>query len=139
MPHNTSDAGFIALYNTKIYFLKPQLWHLPTLDFSNYKCYTDGWYRNAKIYQITLQCTTLFLVTLNGSGLTLLPGITHKNRILLNVNFECFILDIDECENGQNNCDGNARCTNTIGSFTCACKNGFYGDGVTCGGKRMNL
>ena len=69
------------------------------------------------------------------------------------------ILDIDECANNVNylnrnykdmwmsdfkppivahNCDPHATCTNTIGSFTCACPAGYEGDGVTCTGKFMN-
>ncbi len=44
-------------------------------------------------------------------------------------------LDIDECSQMTNNCNDNAACTNTIGSFSCACNSGFSGDGVTCSGK----
>ncbi|WP_328700921.1 FG-GAP-like repeat-containing protein [Corallococcus silvisoli] len=40
--------------------------------------------------------------------------------------------DIDECAAGTDNCDENATCTNIGGSFTCACKAGYAGDGVTC-------
>jgi hypothetical protein len=40
--------------------------------------------------------------------------------------------DVDECANGANNCDGNATCTNTPGSFSCACNNGYVGNGITC-------
>eukprot|EP00286_Rhodomonas_abbreviata_P022277 CAMPEP_0181295304 /NCGR_PEP_ID=MMETSP1101-20121128/4072_1 /TAXON_ID=46948 /ORGANISM="Rhodomonas abbreviata, Strain Caron Lab Isolate" /LENGTH=573 /DNA_ID=CAMNT_0023400039 /DNA_START=60 /DNA_END=1781 /DNA_ORIENTATION=- len=32
----------------------------------------------------------------------------------------------------DNNCDDNADCTTTDGSFTCTCVPGFVGDGVTC-------
>ena len=32
----------------------------------------------------------------------------------------------------DNDCDANADCTNTVGSFECACKDGFSGDGVQC-------
>ena len=43
--------------------------------------------------------------------------------------------DIDECaEGGGNNCDTNAACTNKAGSFTCACNEGYDGNGVTCQG-----
>ncbi|MGK3963651.1 FG-GAP-like repeat-containing protein [Sorangium sp. So ce118] len=40
--------------------------------------------------------------------------------------------DVDECALGTDNCDANAACTNTVGSFTCACNAGYEGDGVTC-------
>ena len=43
--------------------------------------------------------------------------------------------DIDECEHDTlNDCDGNAGCTNTIGSYDCFCLNGFEGDGFNCSG-----
>ncbi len=39
-------------------------------------------------------------------------------------------VDIDECAtNDSNNCDENATCTNTAGSYSCACNNGYEGDG----------
>ena len=47
----------------------------------------------------------------------------------------CFILDINECETGDNNCDVNANCLNNDGSFTCKCKEGYSGDGTNCEGK----
>jgi hypothetical protein len=40
--------------------------------------------------------------------------------------------DDDECTLGTDNCDINAACTNTPGSFTCACNAGYSGDGMTC-------
>ena len=40
--------------------------------------------------------------------------------------------DDDECKNGMHDCDMNATCTNTIGSFECTCNDGFIGDGKTC-------
>jgi formylglycine-generating enzyme required for sulfatase activity len=40
--------------------------------------------------------------------------------------------DIDECAKGTSNCDVNATCANTAGSFTCTCKSGYSGNGTTC-------
>ena len=40
--------------------------------------------------------------------------------------------DIDECASGTHSCDRNAMCTNTEGSFNCACYPGFTGDGLSC-------
>ena len=42
--------------------------------------------------------------------------------------------DVDECTLNTDNCDINAECTNTVGSFECDCNSGFSGDGVTCSG-----
>ena len=47
-------------------------------------------------------------------------------------------LDIDECINGNHDCDVNSNCDNTVGSHTCTCKEGFAGDGRSCSGK-LNL
>ena len=47
-----------------------------------------------------------------------------------------FLLDINECSNtDDNNCHESAICTNTNGSFTCQCQNGYTGNGTTCNGK----
>ncbi|XP_041357584.1 receptor-type tyrosine-protein phosphatase T-like [Gigantopelta aegis] len=41
------------------------------------------------------------------------------------------LLDIDECLL-EKTCATNANCTNTGGSYTCTCLNGYSEDGVTC-------
>ena len=33
---------------------------------------------------------------------------------------------------GSDNCDENAQCNNTEGSFTCSCHPGYTGDGTEC-------
>lgn len=41
--------------------------------------------------------------------------------------------DVNECAAAYlNNCDADAACTNTAGSFSCACNTGFKGDGKVC-------
>ena len=35
--------------------------------------------------------------------------------------------DVDECKEGIDICDKNAACTNNIGSYSCACNNGYRG------------
>ena len=56
--------------------------------------------------------------------------------------FSCFftlsfvlILDIDECASDKHNCSEDAVCNNTKGSFNCACKPGFTGNGYKCAGE----
>ena len=44
--------------------------------------------------------------------------------------------DIDECSADSNACNENADCTNSDGSYSCTCKQGFTGDGTLCEGMR---
>ncbi|XP_055995401.1 fibrillin-1-like isoform X2 [Ostrea edulis] len=41
-------------------------------------------------------------------------------------------VDVNECLLGTHKCHANANCTNTKGSYTCACKTGFEGSGQIC-------
>ena len=47
--------------------------------------------------------------------------------------FLLLFLDIDECSNDENNeCDPNALCSNSEGSYICRCLKGYNGDGRQC-------
>ena len=47
--------------------------------------------------------------------------------------------DIDECLSGTDTCD--QQCVNTIGTYQCACADGFAlnTDNITCGGMERNM
>jgi len=57
--------------------------------------------------------------------------VIHRNLIYL-----CSLLiDIDECTSPEaNECNPNAVCNNTEGTYTCRCQNGYEGDGKSCAG-----
>jgi hypothetical protein len=59
----------------------------------------------------------------------------HQNYTYANSEYTVH-LDIGECVSGSNNCHDYANCTNTVGSYTCECKEGFTGNGVDCEGRR---
>ena len=45
------------------------------------------------------------------------------------------LTDVDECASPETNeCDTNAECSNTEGSYTCSCRVGYTGDGKNCAG-----
>ena len=44
------------------------------------------------------------------------------------------VSDVNECINGTHNCDNNATCQNTVGSFNCSCNHGYDGNGTSCFG-----
>ena len=40
--------------------------------------------------------------------------------------------NVDECTANTHDCDDNAKCDDTTGSFTCTCNKGFRGEGKVC-------
>ena len=50
-----------------------------------------------------------------------------KNKI-----FFSLLLDSNECTTNVHNCDPNALCNNTDGSYTCTCAPGYTGNGTAC-------
>ena len=59
--------------------------------------------------------------------------LVEANLLSMITHFE--VSDINECTDGSHNCNINADCNNTPGSFTCSCKAGYQGDGIICTGK----
>ena len=55
--------------------------------------------------------------------------------IMLTHMFSQTNLDVEECTANSHSCGINAMCNNTPGSYTCACKAGYSGDGKTCTGE----
>ena len=49
----------------------------------------------------------------------------------------CTSTEINECSQNSHNCDGNATCTNTDGSYWCTCNLGFSGNGTSCRGNSI--
>ena len=50
------------------------------------------------------------------------------------------VSDIDECtEPNYKKCDTNAICTNKQPSYSCECKQGYFGDGFSCQRKAHTL
>ncbi len=48
-------------------------------------------------------------------------------------NVDDLLSDVSECLAGHR-CSADVECTNTEGSYTCHCRNGFNGDGYQCTG-----
>ena len=69
----------------------------------------------------------------SGSGINCLGicSISDYQIIRLLCHLQLFLSDVDECIL-DSTCDINANCTNTNGSYTCTCGDGFLGDGLVC-------
>ena len=69
--------------------------------------------------------------------------LNFRRNIVLNIylflcSFVCtfnkFHSDIDECVTRTHDCIKEASCSNNIGSFSCSCNLGYFGNGTTCEG-----
>ena len=64
---------------------------------------------------------------------------TNRGSMVIHSYSFNLVLDIDECSSNSHSCDANAVCNNTRGSYICACKLGYSGDGKYCTGKLLSL
>ncbi|GBP07047.1 Protein kinase C-binding protein NELL1 [Eumeta japonica] len=53
-----------------------------------------------------------------------LPGYARRDK------YNC--IEVDECASSSHTCHAAAECTNTPGSYTCQCRDGYSGDGYVC-------
>ena len=94
------------------------------------------------ISQILFKCMNICLIILE----TMYSAIEHYVNIalykccillllLLLLQVYCSVIDIDECLECYNDCHYNARCTNTLGGYTCECYPGYEGNGTHCIGR----
>lgn len=58
----------------------------------------------------------------------------HKTKLVDYITISNIFSDLNECILNIDNCDQNAYCNNSLGSFTCTCNDGYTGNGVTCTG-----
>ena len=66
-------------------------------------------------------------------------GINNFKGVAIHNNFPAFhVTDVNECAASADNCDLNAICTNTVGSFTCTCRSSFFGNGISCESKLLS-
>ena len=62
-----------------------------------------------------------------------------KSYVTNNSFFPPFIVDVDECTKASHTCDRHASCTDTIGSYDCACNAGYRGSGTSCNSKSSSV
>ena len=81
----------------------------------------------------TLLAATSAFVMMAILGMVSLTVQVSVHRMSLLLVFTLLIVsDVNECEIGSDNCDENAECTDTIGSFNCSCNFGYSGNGTFC-------
>ena len=89
-----------------------------------------------------MQCAEILLVVMCATVQQDIVEMEHSVKVCFIVCVYCmliiivYISDVDECQNDtMNDCDDNADCFDTEGSFTCTCRDGYSGTGVQCQGK----
>ena len=100
--------------------------HRPGLSFPLYDQVT------ATVPLVVIITACVIVVTLEMDSFVQVCAKFDTIMHIVLVFLQILLTDDNECKNGLHDCDINANCTNTIGSFECTCKDGFLGDGKTC-------
>ena len=89
---------------------------------------------------ILLEATPV-CVTLDSLEMGSTVQVSIKTECFVKLLVYCsFLVDIDECElESLNDCDVNANCSNTVGSYSCFCLSGFEGNGFNCSGVSLSV
>ena len=87
------------------------------------------WRINNSPVSCSFVCDSSQLLNKNRYALT-----NHEVISISYISSNFMFSDVDECSTNDHSCGVNAVCTNTVGSYACACKAGYTGDGRTCNG-----
>ena len=84
----------------------------------------------------TCSCLPGYILDIDGHTCNGKLILYHARMVISHDLWNFIIIDVDECSSQDNNCT--QICTNTIGSYQCACDVGYMldMDGFTCSGKQ---
>ncbi len=77
-----------------------------------------------------VQCTQGCFPNLNDPLILALAACGQAHDCGNSVGFVC--VDVNECAQPTSPCSANATCSNSVGSYACACNSGFQGTGAVC-------
>ena len=84
--------------------------------------------------QCRFTCISIIIIIINYVNVEVCVSVQCKIMFF----FTIFAMtDLNECASTAHNCDSSAACINTLGSFSCACNDGFYGNGISCQGEEL--
>ncbi|XP_065182426.1 uncharacterized protein LOC135813137 [Sycon ciliatum] len=117
---NSAQSGDTRLATTTFFFKSPAQSGRQSLQFS-VTCTTT--YKNVDCDGPTSEYYVRPMASVGRCKTSAKPLVTSLS-VTIN--------DEDECATGLHRCDANATCSNTVGSYTCACNQHFSGNGLNC-------